>query len=264
MADHLPLHVIRCPPDEVFRIAEVHTDGRVVSASMPLGDWSVEADGVLAPGFLGVLIDSVLGYASMTTTLGRWSVTTAMTLDVYPALQRAGDCLHAEAQVAQADGFSGFAIGRVRSAGGELVAWCSQRVRFLGGIPPYESTRPGSPATDQLRPVSLMTDGLVPGDPSVRLEVRPELQNPLKNLHGGISMYACDRAVARALDLAGAPLVTTSLQVSYLRPVAAREQIEFRPTLVHRGRTLAVVDVTGIIAGARPAVVARASAQPLA
>jgi acyl-coenzyme A thioesterase PaaI-like protein len=122
MADHLPLHVIRCPPDDVFRIAEAHTDGRVVSASMPLGDWSVEADGVLAPGSLGVLIDSVLGYASMTTTPGRWSMTTAMTLDVFPALQHAGDCLHAEAQVAEADGFSAS-----RSAGCDRPAGSSSR-----------------------------------------------------------------------------------------------------------------------------------------
>jgi uncharacterized protein (TIGR00369 family) len=265
VVDEPVLRLVRSAPDDLFRIYGFHIDGQVVRASMPLGDWSAEADGLLAPGSLGVLVDDVLAYASLTTAPDRWSVTTEMTLDVYPALQRAGDRLHAEAKVVQADVLSGFAVGQVRSACGEIVASCTQRTRFLDGRP-QAAARSGSRAAGQLRrmhPASLVAGERTACDASVRLKVVPELQNPLNNLHGGISMYACDLAVARALALEGAQLVTTSVQVAYLRPVAACAHIEFRPTMVHRGRTLAVVDVAGLVDGSRNAIVARASAQPL-
>ena len=258
------LRVVRSPADDLFRVDGLHSDGQTVRASMPLGDWSAEADGLLAPGSLGVLVDSVLGYASLTSAPDRWSVTSEMTLDVYPALQRAGDRLHAEANVVQADVFSAFAVGRVWSAGGELVASCTQRTRFRDGRPQAAARSGSCPAGQpRIRPASLVAGEMAAGDASVRLKVVPELQNPLNNLHGGVSMYASDRAVARALTLDGAELVTTSVQVAYLRPVAACAQIEFRPTIIHRGRSLAVVDVDGLVDDGRKAVVARASAQPL-
>ena len=231
---------------------------------MPLGDWSTEANGLLAPGSLGVLVDNVLGYACLTAAPDRWSVTTEMTLDVYPALQRAGDRLHAEAKVVHADTLSGFAVGQVRSARGELVASCTQRGRFLDGRPQaaQSDSRPAR-QPDRLHPGSLIAGEITAGDASVRLNVVPELVNPLNNLHGGISLYACDLAVARALAMADAQLVTTSVQLAYLRPVAAGTQIQFRPTIIHRGRTFSVVDVSGLVDADRKAIVARASAQPL-
>jgi uncharacterized protein (TIGR00369 family) len=264
--ERLPLHVIRCPPDELFQIDHARREGEVVHASMPLGPRSKEADGVMSLGSLGVLVDSVLGYANMITTPGRWSVTTGMTLDAFPALQAAGDRVRAEGEVVQADAFSGFAAGHVRAMDGTLVALCTQRLRFLPGLPPPEMARPGSPTADQLgrsRPADFLGDETQGSDHHVRFEVVPALQNPLRNLHGGMSAYACDRAVARALRSTASPFVTTSLQVSFLRPIAGGEWVEFRPTVVHRGRTLAVVDVVGAAVGGRAAIVARASAQPL-
>ena len=262
MTERLPLHVIRCPPDDLFRIDDIYREGDAVRALMPLGDWSAETDGTTALGTLGVLVDSVLGYASMITTPGRWSVTTGMTLDAFPALQGALGSVMAEGEVVQADTFSGFAAGRVRSADGVIVATCTQRLRFLDGVP-HEATRSGTQMAEglrRLRPASLLGGDVQ--SPDVRFEVIPELQNPLANLHGGISMYACDRAVARALTPSATAFSTTSLQVSFLRPVPVGQWVEFRPTVLHRGRTLAVVDVMGAVAGQRPAVVARATAQP--
>ena len=265
-AGSLPLHVIHCPPDDLFCMGDAYREGEVVRASMPLDDRSEGADGRTALGYLGVLVDNVLGYASMITTPGRWSVTTQMTLDAFPALQGARDEVQALGQVIEANGFNGFASGRVHSADGALVATCTQHLRFLAGLPDLESTGTESPTAEQLRrmrPDSLLCGDAQDSGASVRFRVGPELRNPLGNLHGGVSLYACDLAVARALRLAGAPFAITSLQVSFLRPVAVGTWIDFRPTVVHQGRTLAVIDVVGIIAGRGPAVIARANAQPV-
>ena len=264
-AERLPLHVIHCPPDDLFCMGEAYREGEVVRASMPLGDRSEDADGRTALGYLGVLVDNVLGYASMVTTPGRWSVTTLMTIDAFPALQGARGDVLAEGQVVQANGFNGFASGRVHSAGGELLATCTQHLRFLDGLPDLDSTGSELPTPDlrRARPGALLGEDAPNTGAGVRFRVGPELRNPLGNLHGGISLYACDRAVARALRLAGAPFAITSLQVSFLRPVAVGTWIDFRPAVVHRGRTLAVVDVVGTMAGRGPAVIARANAQPV-
>lgn len=258
------LRPVRSPADELFGVGDFEQDGPVVRASMPVGERHLEADGRLSAGVLGVLVDSVLAYTCLSDP-DRWSVTIEMTVNVYPALQDARGALQAEARAVHADRFSGYATGLVRTADGRLVAACSQLLRFTEGRPPEPEPAPTSRAT-RSAPVGRVRD-VVGGDDladaALSLLVGPQVQNPAQNLHGGVSMYACERAVARTLGAAGAALTTTSLRVTYLRPVPVGSQITFRPTVVHRGRTLSVVDVAGGVDGARPAIIARATAEPV-
>lgn len=249
-------------PDEIYRIDSFAADGRTVRASMPTGPRVTEPDGTVAVGALAVLVDNVLAYASMTAAPGRWSVTTEMTLDAHPALQRTGGVVRAEATVEHADTVGGFAVGTVRSASGELVASCTQRTRFVDGRP-LDTVAPDAAKSGPLRtlrPVDILGHTTRLESAGIELCVGHVVQNPLTNLHGGVATYACDRAVARSL--AGSRLTTVSLRVAFLRPVPADTLVEFKSTVVHRGRTLAVVDVAAPLADGRTAVVARATAQP--
>lgn len=266
MVERRGVDVIHCPPDDLFRIGEPRREGDVVEAWMTLDPGIREADGSLTVGSLGVLVDSVLGYASMLTTPGRWSVTTGMTLDAFPALQHPTDAVRAGGSVVQADTVDGYAAGRVHAADGTLVASCTQRLRFLEAMPAHARPSADAPTAAELRrsdPAAILQDGGPSAGDGLRCGVVPAVQNPLGILHGGFAVYACDRTVSRALRVGPTPFVITSLHVSFVRPVPGGAHIEFRPTVVHRGRTLAVVDVVGAVTGQAPAVVARASAQPV-
>lgn len=252
---------VPAPVDGLWDVADYQEDGGVARASMRMDDRHREADGSVSPGALGVLVDIVLAHSCLPPD--RWSLTTEMTVDVFPDLQRPGGRLHAEVRAVHADRFSGYATGTVHTTDGRLVALCSQRLRFI-------DTRPEPPAVgaDDGGPLPGHVRDLVGGDDLVdgvvSFDVVPRVQNQLTNLHGGISMYACERAVAGLLSSSGAPtLRTTSLRVGYLRAVPAASRVSFRPTVVRAGRTLAVVDVLGAVDGAQPAIVARASAEPL-
>jgi uncharacterized protein (TIGR00369 family) len=258
------LRPVPSPADALFEVGDFQLDGPVVRASMRVGERHREADGSLSPGVLGVLIDSVLAYSCLSDP-DRWSLTIEMTADVFPAMQEARGVLHAEAQAVHDDGFGGYATGRVWSDDGRLVATCNQLLRFTEGRPSPPEPTP-SPPPNRSVPLGRVRD-LVGGDDhvdtGVRFLVAPQVQNPLHNLHGGVSMYACERAAARALAASDVPaLGTTSLRVTYLRPVPASSPIAFHPTVVHRGRTLTVVDVAGAVDAARPSIIARASAEP--
>lgn len=69
-----------------------------------------------------------------------------------------------------------------------------------------------------------------PGRSTTRLQMRPDLANPIGLMHGGIIASLIDTGIAYALLLredvqealhAGRSLVTVDLRVKYLRPVAA-------------------------------------------
>jgi uncharacterized protein (TIGR00369 family) len=74
--------------------------------------------------------------------------------------------------------------------------------------------------------------------------VTPELTNPLGNLHGGITLCACDLVAQAAVGAAGGPARTASIHVAYPRPVPAGARVRFAAQVVHQGRAFGVVRVT--------------------
>jgi acyl-CoA thioesterase len=69
----------------------------------------------------------VLGYATVAPqSTAFWSVSTDITLEVFPSLQATSSRLHATAQAIHTDARGCFATGRVVNDDGDLVALCSQ------------------------------------------------------------------------------------------------------------------------------------------
>ncbi len=72
----------------------------------------------------------------------------------------------------------------------------------------------------------------------------PELTNPLGNLHGGITLCACDLVAQAAVGAAGGPPRTASIHVAYPRPAPVGARVRFAAQVVHLGRAFGVVRVT--------------------
>jgi acyl-coenzyme A thioesterase PaaI-like protein len=260
----VPLPVVDTGPEALFRIGTVRVEGTHVRGSMRVGPWSRAADNHILAGSLGVLVDNVLGYAIIAARPpDHWSVSTEITLEVFPALSVATGQLHAEARVVHTDATGGYATGRVLDDDGRLLAVCSQRGRFV----PADASSLSSAVPDLAVPEAAdIADLLGLGPVATRgidLDVSPMLQNPMRNLHGGITLCVADLLAATTLAATDdPPLATASIHATYARPIPAEAPTAFRAVVVHRGRSLAVVNVTAAV-GSRACVMVRIVAQQL-
>jgi uncharacterized protein (TIGR00369 family) len=90
----------------------------------------------------------------------------------------------------------------------------------------------------------------------LEIKVTPEVANPLGNLHGGFSFAACDLVAQAALHAAGGPTQTASIRVNYPRPFPPGSTARFEARLLHQGRGLGIVSVTGTAGRGKPCVIA--------
>lgn len=106
----------------------------------------------------------------------------------------------------------------LRGPDGNLVAVCRQRGRYVASGPD-----PAPISFDLPREVPDLATliGFRPAPAGPSLTVAPVLENPMHNLHGGITLSVTDLAASLALTDCGPPLVTASLHVLYARPVPA-------------------------------------------
>ena len=63
------------------------------------------------------------------------------------------------------------------------------------------------------------------------------------NLHGGISLCASEIAGLAALRTGSHPLVTASIHIALLPPVAVDRDVSFTATVLLQGRTMGVAQV---------------------
>jgi uncharacterized protein (TIGR00369 family) len=89
------------------------------------------------------------------------------------------------------------------------------------------------------------------------------LGNPLGNLHGGVSLCVSELVAVRALLGSGPPLVTASVRMAYVRPLLVGTTVTLTARVLHRGRTLGVVEVVGTGPGGKVATLATVIAHPL-
>ncbi|QNE73929.1 hotdog fold thioesterase [Streptomyces finlayi] len=79
------------------------------------------------------------------------------------------------------------------------------------------------------------------GGATLRIDVRPELQQQNGFLHGGVLAYAADNAITFAAGTTLGPAVLAGgFAIQYVRP-ATGHTLSARATVVHSGRRQAVV-----------------------
>lgn len=231
------LPVVHTGPEALLRMGELTVDDGVFRGSMPVGPW-LGVERRTPAGALSVLVDDLLGYA-ITADLpsGRWSVSTEITLDVLRPLPTSGRVL-ADGKLVQSDAQGGFASGTVRNEEGTRLAVCTQRGRYIRAPEGLveEGAWGGPPRPGDLERLLAVRDGEAVPTTDV-------LANEGGNLHGGVSMFASD-LVAGTLR---PDLVTASVHITYTRAIPIGADVVWRAAVRHDSRSLAVVDVDGVV-----------------
>lgn len=280
-ADGRPrLLVMDTGPERTFRVgmpamagADV-ADG--VTGSMLTGPWLTGPAGTAPGGSLGVLIDGVSAYAALLgRPPGRWSVSAEISLDMCGPLPPGGSVLSAHARLVQAGADGGLAAGTVTGEQEQVVALYRQHTRWVQ-VPPAVAAAAAaqSPEAPFWPPAEIPA---VTGGPSVPADlagllgariqsadgcagldfpVTGDLTNPLGSTHGGVIFAAVDLAAQAALLSVDGPVRTASVRVSYPRPLPGGTTARFEAQVVHRGRSLGVVQVTARTEQGKPAVIA--------
>jgi uncharacterized protein (TIGR00369 family) len=250
-------------PELIFRVAPPVAEGPAVSSSMPVGPWLNGPSGRPLAGALGVLIDNVLGYAIMLRRPpGGWSVSAEISLDLCDPVPDGTHVLMAEGRSDHFAATGGIASCSVTDGSGRLIALCRQHGRWIQMTPSAASSGASAQAA---RPVAvpesltgLLGTPAADGDGSAQLDlaVTRDLANPLGDLHGGITLCACDLVAQAALAAVAGPPRTTSIHVAYTRPVPGGTVARFAGRVLHRGRAFAVVQVTVLNESGKPCAIA--------
>lgn len=244
---------------------------------MRIGPWLAGPGGVPTVGSLGVVVDDAIGSAILRARLGdRHSVTSQLSLEVVVPPPWAGPELTAHATLLGRDAVGGLAAATVYDGEGRVVAVATGRCRYVpADILPPGGMRPPLPPADHgslfetldLASASASA-GAIPeqaspaagaagpeaGWPALVLPSGPGMQNPHNTVHGGVLLCGSDLAVALA-DPDGPPH-TTSIRISFLRPGDGNHPVTFTTRAVHRGRSLAVYEVSAGGPAGRPYTVA--------
>jgi len=233
----LILPVVDTGPEALFRMGELSEEDGIFRGLMAVGPW-LAVEGRTPATALAVLVDDLTGFAIVADLpRGTWSVSTEITLDVLRPLPATG-VVHADARLVYADDLGGVATGSVTDESGNVLALCSQRGRFIPSPPDLvEEGAWGGPVRegDLSRLMATRAD-----EPMMVTDV---LANEGGSLHGGIAMFLADVVAGAATP----DLVTASVHIAYTRGIPIGSEITWRAAVRHRGRSLAVVDVDGVV-----------------
>ncbi len=265
-------------PERLFRVGPVEGDQSLTVGQMRTGPWTAGRSGEPCPGALGVLLDDVLGYAAVAARPpGCWAVSTEISASFGRPLATSGAALRFESRVAQVDAMGALVVGQATDEAGNLIAAGRERLRFVDWEPaaltPPEAMDPaaaavaaaarehaaadlagavaraGAAAADLLGATVIRHEGGL----RLLLDPAPRLANPNGSLHGGIQFCAVEIASSLALETlepAAAPLVTSSVSMTFVRPASLAGPVIIDAGVTHRSRTIGVTsvlvrDVTG-------------------
>ncbi|RZT86543.1 uncharacterized protein (TIGR00369 family) [Pseudonocardia sediminis] len=253
-------------PDRLFRVGPLRVEdspgpdpiGRdtVVAATMVSGPWCLGPDGRPGVGALCVLLDAVLGQATIVGRPdGHWPVTTEMTVDLCGPIPGDGGEVTVRAWVVEAGDRAVLARGDVLGPRGELIGVGTEWGRFLPEVPDLDSLAdpdagtapPDGDAAAVLGVTfpdrsSATPDGVAEQGPTLVLPGSAALANERDTMHGGILAAVSELAAVAALPgPAERPLATGSLHVTYLRPAGLDAPTTVEADVVHAGRSFGVV-----------------------
>lgn len=256
-------------PEIAFRVAPVIARGETFLGGMETGPWVTGPDGRSCFGALGVLIDDALGYPIVVSRpAGCWATSTEISVSFCGPVPPGASALRAESRVVTVGPSGGVAQVSVTDAAGEPVAFGTQRLRWIPETPAaLNGTQLPAALNDTAPPVgapsevpvlqqlgasiSATAEGAV-----LTLPPRPALANPMGRLHGGILFCASELAGHAAVQRPEAALTTASVHIAYVRPGPVTEPIVFEAVTLHRGRTLAIAQVTSRNASGKPCTLA--------
>lgn len=249
-----PLVTPHRAPEALFGLTPVEVDGDTARATMRTAAWMTTPDGAPSGGMLGVLLDDVVGQATLTARPdGRWPVTTELSIDVVGDLPVDGTVLTAKSWLLAAGASNGSARGEVRGPMGDVLAVATLATHYVAGVPDLDAvTHAGPPDLPpperRLHEVLGTTLEVSPGLGAVLLvPPGPAIGNVAGHGHGGVLAALADVAAAAVMTDERYPLCTASLRIAYLRPAVLDGTVRLEAQVVHRGRATALtrVHITG-------------------
>ncbi|MDH6679200.1 acyl-coenzyme A thioesterase PaaI-like protein [Rhodococcus sp. LBL1] len=215
------------------------------------GSWLADGSGQFCRGALGIVFDDVMGSlaAGHCSDLGR-AVATQIHLDFLLDPPLDGSTLRAESWGLHSGTHTVLAGGRIVDATGSLVATGSVSLQTTsaavdvsttrGQIVPA-ATRRGGESIDELIGALRRQNN---GRSWVELDAAAVPGDPGGHLSAGILLCASELAGLSALP-GEAGFRTNAIHVTYLRPCPSGDHVTFVPTVLHVGRTMALVQVVG-------------------
>lgn len=212
------------------------------------GPWLSDGAGIHHPGSFGVLADTAF---SMPILYSRShdhvaTVTTTLALDFVHDARALRGPFSGEATLVTGGDQWGAAQGIIRGAEGRVVAVGSltgvQQVvpeGFSASRAPIDGIASREPL-DSILGLQDLTDLPIPRS----VTVHARLANVRGVLHGGVAMALADVLGSRSLPGGPAAWSATSIRLDYARSAIAGSRLEVGVDERHRGRALAIVDVT--------------------
>ncbi|HEY2195124.1 MAG TPA: PaaI family thioesterase [Actinomycetospora sp.] len=241
------------PAEALFGLGPIEVAGDTARGHMRTAGWMTDAAGRPSAGMLGVLLDDVVGQATLNARPeGCWPVTAELSIDVLAGLPVDGTVLTATSELLVGGERTGSARGEVRDPAGRLLALAVVTAHYTDGAPDLSRTPPPapSPRTGAVLHEALQATLGVGADARVlvTLPPGPTAENAAGMGHGGVLAALADVAAAATFAREDQPpLRTTALRVTYLRPAVLDDVVTFEARAVRRGRStgLARVDIVG-------------------
>lgn len=233
-------------PEMLFGVEPVRRlDGGDLASRQDLGPRARDpVAGSTSLGALGVLVDDVLGYA-INQAMGGWSVSTEISIDVLMRLPEKGPAL-CYGRVVHVDNVGALAVGEVLAGTGEVVARCVLRGRLSPLTADPEVVARWHAANYKGVAAAADLDSLL--EPDVRaardewlITVGHRFVNPVGHLHGGMHLCLLERAGSRAIPELPR---TASIRLQMMRGVPLGASLRIATDVLHRGRSLGVVQVS--------------------
>lgn len=213
---------------------------------MATGPWLRDGDRV-SRAALAVVLDDVTGYVvAAGAGNGRWPVSLGIHLDFLADPPTDGSTLLAHGELLGRDGGGGLTTGRVTNDGGDVLVVATQRSHLVSTDRPESRGSTVSPAVEadgrSLREIFAVSESAGPDGRILELPPSEKTANTKGTVHGGVLICITEMAALCAIE-AGPEIVTSSIDIVFLRPCDAEEAVTFRSEVVHAGRTLQVVRV---------------------
>ncbi|MCF6389601.1 PaaI family thioesterase [Mycobacterium sp. MBM] len=257
------------PPGR-FGITNVESGPDSYAATMPLNGLLNPITGAPSLAPLAVLVDHIAGFANHDRRpVDHWTVSSELAMEFAAGAQQAlatdpSAPVLAVSRPVGAAGDTSLSVCTLTHRGAEIglatvrTFYITAAVHVPGAFEqPVEPPQALPTTLGELMAVEEAESG---GTGVVlRQHQHPAINNTLGAVHGGVAAAGLELVASAALntDRTGAPLLTASVRVNYLRPLTGGGHAHYTATPLHLGRRSGVAEARGIGDDGKVALTAR-------